>query len=253
MSGGSLSGITADSTDTLTNKTIDADNNTITNIENADIKSAAAIALDKLAALTASEIAISNGSGFLVSAAVATYPSLAELIHVKGVTSAIQTQIDAKLALAGGTMTGDITLGENASIALDPAGSADGKFTGTTITGTGGATIAFGELVYLLAADSEWYLTDADATLTGGVVAVGIAVTSSTDGNPITVMLHGIIRADAAFPTLTVGSVVYVGVTPGAIQITAPSGTGDIVKVVGHALTANELWFNPSPDWIVIS
>lgn len=81
---------------TLTNKSIDSDNNTITNIVNADIKAAAAIGLNKLAALTASEIAISDGSGFLVSAAVATYPSLAELAHGKGVTSAIQTQIDSK-------------------------------------------------------------------------------------------------------------------------------------------------------------
>ena len=46
-------------------------------------------------------------------------------------------------------MTGDITLGENTSIALDPAGSADGKYSGITITATAGATIAFGDVVYL--------------------------------------------------------------------------------------------------------
>ena len=48
-----------------------------------------------LSGLTASEIVITDGSKNLVSAAVATYPSLAELAYVKGVTSAIQTQIDA--------------------------------------------------------------------------------------------------------------------------------------------------------------
>jgi len=36
-----------------------------------------------------------------------------ELGYVDGVTSAIQTQLDAKLALAGGTMTGDLLLGAN--------------------------------------------------------------------------------------------------------------------------------------------
>ena len=45
--------------------------------------------------LTASEILITNGSKDIVSAPVATYPSLTELAYVKGVTSAIQTQIDA--------------------------------------------------------------------------------------------------------------------------------------------------------------
>lgn len=48
--------------------------------------------------LTASEIVITDGSKNLVSAAVATYPSLTELTYVKGVTSAIQTQLNAKQA-----------------------------------------------------------------------------------------------------------------------------------------------------------
>jgi len=48
--------------------------------------------------LTASEIVITDGSKNLVSAAVATYPSLTELTYVKGVTSALQTQLNAKQA-----------------------------------------------------------------------------------------------------------------------------------------------------------
>ncbi len=84
-------------TDTLTNKTIDADSNTITNIENADIKAAAAIALNKLAATTVSRALVSDVSGF-VSAATTTST---EIGYVNGVTSAIQTQIDAKVTGPG--------------------------------------------------------------------------------------------------------------------------------------------------------
>lgn len=54
--------------------------------------------------LTASEILITNGSKNIVSAPVATYPSLTELSYVKGVTSAIQTQIGA-LPTASSTTT----------------------------------------------------------------------------------------------------------------------------------------------------
>lgn len=43
--------------------------------------------------LNASEIVVTDGSKNIVSAAVATYPSLTELTYVKGVTSAIQTQL----------------------------------------------------------------------------------------------------------------------------------------------------------------
>lgn len=46
--------------------------------------------------MTASEIAITDASKNIVSASVATYPSLTELTYVKGVTSAIQTQLGGK-------------------------------------------------------------------------------------------------------------------------------------------------------------
>lgn len=53
-----VGGITASSTDTFTNKTFDADGtgNSITNIENADIKASAGIVITKLASGTANYI-----------------------------------------------------------------------------------------------------------------------------------------------------------------------------------------------------
>lgn len=55
----------------------------------------------QLSGLTASEILATDGSKNLVSLAVATYPSLTELTYVKGVTSAIQTQINTKANSSG--------------------------------------------------------------------------------------------------------------------------------------------------------
>ena len=79
-------------TDTLTNKSIDSDNNTITNLVNADIKASAAIAFSKMENLTASRALVSDGSGDVsVSAVTST-----EVGYLDGVTSAIQTQIDTK-------------------------------------------------------------------------------------------------------------------------------------------------------------
>jgi len=79
-------------TDTLTNKSIDSDNNTITNIVNADIKASAAIAFSKMEDLTASRALVSDGSGDVsVSAVTST-----EIGYLDGVSSAIQTQIDTK-------------------------------------------------------------------------------------------------------------------------------------------------------------
>ena len=80
------------SSQTLTNKTIDSDNNTITNIVNADIKSSAAIAFSKMADLTASRALVSDGNGDVsVSDVTST-----EIGYLDGVSSAIQTQLDNK-------------------------------------------------------------------------------------------------------------------------------------------------------------
>lgn len=332
--------------------------------------------------LTASEIVLTDASKNLVSAAVATYPSLTELTYLKGVTSAIQTQLGTKQATitfgtgvqtalgvnigsagapvlfngalgtpSSGTVTnltgtasiningtvgattpstgvfttlvagsttslllgtagsavgnigfrnatsGTITLApvtgalgtvtlslpaitdtlvtltasqtltnktltspaiggtallaEGGSIGLDPAGSADGKYTGITVTATAGYTQAFGDLVYLAVADSRWELADADAAATAGPVALAMVVVAGTDGNACTLLLQGIIRADAKFPAMTVGATQYVGETAGAIQGTIPTGADNIIRTVGYALTADELYFNPSTDWQV--
>ena len=81
-----------DSTDTLTNKSIDSDNNTITNIVNADIKAGAAIAFSKMADLTASRALVSDSNGDVSISDVTS----TEIGHLDGVSSNVQTQLDAK-------------------------------------------------------------------------------------------------------------------------------------------------------------
>lgn len=62
------------------------------------------IALNKLAALTASRAVVSDGSGVLAAATT----TATEIGYVNGVTSAIQTQLDAKQARSTLTTKGDI-------------------------------------------------------------------------------------------------------------------------------------------------
>lgn len=109
-----------------------------------------------------------------------------------------------KLDVAGSiTLSEQVILQENASIALDPAGSADGKYTGTTITGTAGYTQAFGDLVYLDPTDSRWEAADANAAAGADGDSrgmLGMVVVAGTDGTACTILLNGIIM-DAAFWT----------------------------------------------------
>ena len=145
------------------------------------------------------------------------------------------------------------SLGENIGIILDAALSVDGKYSGIVEDGTAGTTLAFGDLVYLAVADSRWELTDADAVATA-VGKIGICVLAAgSDGNATRVLLFGKVRADAAFPALTVGAPTHVGTTAGDIQVAAPSGTGDIVRIIGYGNTADELYFCPDNTYVELA
>ena len=50
--------------------------------------------------------------------------------------------------------------------------------------------------------------------------------------------------------SFTPGSVLYLSVTGGSITQTQPSGGNNIVRIVGFAISATEIYFNPSNDWI---
>jgi len=266
--------------------------------------------------LTASEILITDGSKNIVSAPVATYPSLTELSYVKGLTSAVQTQIgnlvpkslydantilyattdntpvaltvatnnligringdivnvpidsdlssvsagddtvpsakatkamgDLKLPLAGGTMTGNIVLGDAKQIVLT-APSADVTCTGfsTSAFNSGYTSSAVGDLVYL-DASATWQKTDADSTTTAyGLIGIALAVASS--GNPLLVALPGsFVRVNAW--NWTVGNTLYLGETPGEMQNTIPTGADNVIRVVGFAVNADYIYFYPSQD-----
>lgn len=152
------------------------------------------------------------------------------------------------------TTGGTITLAENHSIALDPAGSADGKYTGITVTGTAGATLAFGDLIYLDPTDSRWELADANSASGADGDARGIlgicVLAAAADGNATTILLNGIVRADTAFPAFTINNPIYVSETAGDVTQTQPTTTDVVIRIVGSALTADEMYFNPDRTWI---
>jgi hypothetical protein len=89
-------------------------------IINADINASAAIAVNKLAALTASRAVISDSSGFLATSATTT----TEVSYLSGVTSAIQTQLDSKIGSVTGAIStvvsSDLTI--NRAVISDPSG-----------------------------------------------------------------------------------------------------------------------------------
>jgi hypothetical protein len=130
-------------------------------------------------------------------------------------------------------------------------GTTAGHYSGDVVSfgnGPGGTDgdIVQGELYYL-SSSQNWEKTDADATGTATNM-LGIAVADDTP----TFLVKGII-ANAVYAGFTTGAPLYVHTTAGDITGTAPSGTGDIVRIVGHSVngTNRVIYFNPSNDFIV--
>jgi len=108
------------------------------------------------------------------------------------------------------------------------------------VAGTGGATIADGDLIYFDTTDDEWKLCDADTAATVDNVLLGIAQGAGTDGAAISngVLLKGVDDAQAG---MTIGDVMYASNTAG--DIASSAGTEEVV--VGIAKSATELYFSP--------
>jgi hypothetical protein len=111
-------------------------------IQNADISASAAIALSKLAALTADRALASNGSGVIaVSATTAT-----ELGYVAGVTSSIQDQIDLKLDDPM-TTRGDIVYRDSTNTTERLALGTDGQVLQSDGTDLAWATLSTSDII----------------------------------------------------------------------------------------------------------
>jgi len=113
-----------------------------------------------------------------------------------------------------------------------------------------GYTTAIGDLVYL-DPNGRWEEADADATSTS-ISLLGIAMEVKDDGEAVNVALSGSFIVDASW-SFGVGVPLYVHTTLGAITATKPTGSGDVVRTVGYALTATTIFFAPSSDYVTLA
>lgn len=114
-----------------------------------------------------------------------------------------------------------------------------------------GESVTVMDLVYFKS-DGKWWKTDADAAATAGGVLLAISLETKSANEAMNVALPGSIVRDDTW-AWTVGAPVYVSVTAGAITATQPSGTDDVVRVVGFALSADAIWFQPSADYATVA
>ena len=92
-------------------------------------------------------------------------------------------------------------------------------------------------------------LTDADAEATASkmLVVLSEVIGDNATGTAIT------FGPLAGFSGLTASAVQYVSTTSGDFTEAAPTGSADIVRVAGYALSATTMFFNPGGSWVEIA
>jgi len=112
---------------------------------------------------------------------------------------------------------------------------------------TFGENVTAGDLCYLKS-DGKLWKAKADATSTSSTL-LAIAVSSVSANNSGNAVLTGAYTTSG----LTAGSIYYVSDgTAGAITSTIPADDGDVVRIIGYALSTTVLWFNPDSSYILL-
>jgi hypothetical protein len=147
-----------------------------------------------------------------------------------------------------GSSDGDLEMSEGSHIVLNaiqnPGATAEGN--GLVIK-LHTSTTVFGKIYYKSNLAAAWSQADADSDGATRMLAVALGTSSSNDG----MLLQGIIRI--ASHGLSAGAPLYVSTTAGEFTTTAPSGSGDYVRVVGYTIDSNTIYFNPSGTWVEVS
>jgi len=120
-----------------------------------------------------------------------------------------------------------------------------------TATLNAGYSSTIMDLVYL-ASSGKWLEADADAAGAAAINLLGISLEAKTDGQAMNVALSGSFVRDDTW-NWTIGVPLYMDTTDGAITATKPTGSGDAVRTVGYAVTADIIFFNPSSDYVTLA
>lgn len=115
---------------------------------------------------------------------------------------------------------------------------------GVKIALTAGADLNFGDVGYIKS-DGKVGLIDADAiaTMSGLVMCCDASIANNASGN---FLVLGVARDDTW--AWTVGGLIYAtvtGTTGNTLSQTAPTGTDDVVQIIGVATHADRILFNP--------
>ena len=158
--------------------------------------------------------------------------------------------IDGNIALNSGTTSVNSTSIPLRKFAPTGTGT-NGAYSGGDVVYFGGTTSMTAGAIYHYKSDGTWELADADAVATSnGLLAVALGAASDTNG----MLLRGMVTID--HDPGAIGDVLFLSTTAGDCSATAPSGSADIVRVIGYQVnhaSNGEIWFCPDGTYVELA
>jgi hypothetical protein len=114
-----------------------------------------------------------------------------------------------------------------------------------------GETTVSAGVMYYFTTGGAWALTDADAEASSTPL-LAVALGTGAAGT-VGMLLRGMVTL-ATDPGNNPGVPLYIWTTAGQANRTAPSGAGDIVRVIGYNIAnGGYIWFNPDNTFVEVA
>ena len=196
---------------------------------------------------SASRIRFGAGDALIQEGVAENYALEFQTYNGSSMTEALRLSGDNTAAF-----TGNVTIAGKASIPtrqLAKTSNTDADADGDVVY-FGSTTSMDAGKIYHYNSSGAWVLADADAESTAkGLLGVALGSASNTNG----VLIRGMVTLD--HDPGTVGHTLFLHTTAGQATITAPSGNGDIVRVIGYLLdsTNGQIYFNPDGTFVEVT
>ena len=111
---------------------------------------------------------------------------------------------------------------------------------------TAGEALAAGDVCYL---NTSGAMAKADAsTPATSKTLIGLAKTDMVSGSPGLFLIQGVHATTGLVP----GDIIYLDTTPGQWTGSSPGSSGNVVRILGYALSGTKFLFDPDRTWTEI-
>jgi len=194
---------------------------------------------------------LTNGAGYTTNTGTVT--SIATTSPITGGTitgsGTIAFDSTAVTSLTNLNTTGTITDGVwNSDRKFDKTSTTDLSYQGDIVYWSSTTVTAGKVYVY---SGGDWVAADADAESTSkGTLAIALGNGAS---NSVGMLIRGTFTLN--YDPGNDGDILHLSTTAGNLIVEPPSGSGDVVRIVGQLLdsTNGQIWFNPDFTYITLS